>query len=203
MEIILQDWLILMLAQGKSEAQERPDVSLIDAAKRGDDDAFNALYTSLAPYVHSYARSKLRPEEVEDVVAEVFFRAWKKLSTFEGTEFAQLKGWVLKIAYHLTVDTYRTRKQVVDIEEAYELSDEENDADPSYVTRTALSYELVEERMKELPANYQEVIRLKYIHGSQNQEIAEIMDMTEGNVRTIAHRAIKRLQQLLERDITE
>ncbi len=198
MELILQDLLVHLAINHKSESYGDVPLTIIEAAKLGDEDAFNDIYTKLAPSVFSYLRSKLRPEEVEDTISEVFLKMWKKLHTFEGTEYKQLKGWVLRIAYHMTVDTYRARKEVLEITAAHEVADEDFESNPAYVTLRSLTFERVEGAMKELPGSYREVLSLKYIQGLDYETISVILDTSEGNVRTLTHRGIKKLQSLLD-----
>jgi RNA polymerase sigma factor (sigma-70 family) len=84
---------------------------LARAARRGEEGRFAELYERIAPAVHAWASIRIRPEmrghvDPEDVVAEVWCRAWKAFPKFDA-ENAGFRPWVFKIAKNVMLEAFR------------------------------------------------------------------------------------------------
>jgi RNA polymerase sigma factor (sigma-70 family) len=84
---------------------------LARGAKRGEEGRFAALYEKIAPAVHAWASLRIRPEmrgqvDPEDVVAEVWCRAWKAFPKFDA-ESASFRAWVFQIAKNVMLEAFR------------------------------------------------------------------------------------------------
>lgn len=84
---------------------------LARGAKRGEEGRFAELYEKIAPAVHAWASLRIRPEmrgqvDPEDVVAEVWCRAWKAFPKFDA-EGASFRAWVFQIAKNVMLEVFR------------------------------------------------------------------------------------------------
>ena len=133
-------------------------------------------------------------EDVEDLTAEVFMRAWRSRRRFSGSEQAAL-GWLLKIARNLVIDAHRretTRGFSQDIERHIIPSD---DLDPEEQTQIREQVKTLWSLLHKLPDQHREILVLRYILGWQVQDIGNHLEMKENTVSVYIRRAIKRLRQ--------
>jgi len=88
-----------------------PTRDLARGAKRGEEGRFAELYERIAPAVHAWASLRIRPEmrghvDPEDIVAEVWCRAWKAFPRFDA-ENASFRAWVFQIAKNVMLEAFR------------------------------------------------------------------------------------------------
>src|SRR3954469_7365164 len=79
--------------------------SLLEAAREGSEDAWQELYTGLAPVVLGYLRANGSPDP-EDVLSEVFLQVARDVVKFDGDETG-FRSWVFTIAHHRLIDARR------------------------------------------------------------------------------------------------
>ncbi len=167
---------------------------LIRQALDGNRTAFGEIYDLYAERVYRFIFYRVNHHETaEDLVAEVFVRVWTKLSGIRGPE--AFPGWLFQIARNLVIDHYRTRKPQVDLSELENVLEYED----NFIDKTNLGFEQKEflKALKKLSQDQQIVIKFKFIDELTNQEIAEILNKSEGAIRVIQHRAITELKKLL------
>lgn len=154
-----------------------PTAALLDRAKRGDEEAYRALYGAYRPAVLRLARSfgRLDADEVEDVIQETFVRAFRALKGLQ--QAAAFERWLLAIARNRALTLDARKEQARRSTEA--LSEEvphQAPAIPPALTlerESAVVRELVEE-MSDGPEK--ETVRLFYVEGALSaREIAERM----------------------------
>ena len=154
--------------------------------------AFSALYerAHLPVFRYLYGLTGGPQQEVEDLAAETFTRAWKRRHFFQGDDGAAL-GWLLQIARRLVIDAYRRRK----VREAgpdllpAPAPAPEDSAQRRDDQRTLLAL------LRSLPEEPREILTLRYLLGWQVNQIAGHLGLTENHVSVILHRAIERLRQ--------
>ena len=175
------------------------DRVLVQRAQRGDQDAFAALVTRHQRYVYNLAYRLLRDtNEAEDLAQEAFLRVWKGLSAFRGG--AKFTTWLYRIVTNLCYNRLnKLRRQLLDVS-----VDEYNPAlslspakEPPAVLEAAEKNAFLHQQVAALPAKYQLVISLFYLQGFSYQEMAQVLDLPLGTVKTHLFRARKRLKQRL------
>ncbi len=134
-------------------------------------------------------------EDVEDLTAETFVRAWKSRRRFRGSEQAAL-GWLLKIARNLVIDSYRREKthgfsQV--IEQHIIPADGPN---PEEAAQMREQVKVLWSLLHTLTDQQREILVLRYILGWRVQDIGEHLDMKENTVSVTIRRAVKSLRQV-------
>jgi len=154
--------------------------------------AFSALYerAHLPVFRYIYGLTGGPQQEVEDLAAETFTRAWKRRHTFQGDDGAAL-GWLMQIARRLVIDAYRRRKV--------------REAGPDLLPAAAPGPEVSAQRrddqrtllalLQSLPEEPREMLTLRYLLGWQVNQIAGYLGLTENNASVTIHRTIERLRQ--------
>lgn len=175
------------------------ELQLIARAKKGDAQAFGALYDYYVAQIYRFVVVKVTHKETaEDLTHEVFLSAWQNLPnyTFRGFPFS---SWLYAIARHRIIDHYRTRKVYSPIEEIHEqFVRVENDREAEFDLKIELA--AVKRALAKLPIDHQDVLILRFVEDFSPKEIAEILGKSEGNIRIIQHRAINNLKKHLTDD---
>lgn len=171
------------------------DKNLIEKAIKGEASAFGSLYDKYQPQIYRFIYLKIgHREEAEDLTHQVFLKSWQSIDgfNFQGFPFS---SWLYSVARHQVIDYYRTKKIKITFEEVIEL---ETDDDP---LPEAIDNELTIEKVKKaitcLGDEQQDVIVLRFIEDLSLQEVASILEKTEGAVKLLQHRAIKNLRKAI------
>lgn len=178
-----------------SEAQIQ---ELVAAAQDGGDEAFAQLYEHFFEPVYRYSAYRLPPELAEDVTADVFVKAWEKLHTYRLHKSVPFGAWLFRIARHKVIDTYRTRREATELDDVHEDTDELNRAESR--TQRGERIRIVRSALDQLPTRYREVLLLLYVSELPTSEVARVLHMTEGGVRILKLRALRKLEGLLPPD---
>lgn len=168
--------------------ERRTVLPLVEAARRGDKDAFGQLYRRYHARVFGLARFYLG-DGAEDVVAETFMRAWSALPRYRTTA-APFVAWLYGIARHIVADELKSRKRT---EARAELPD--NPVDPHYDERLAMAAAVAK-----LPKQQRQIVEMKYLLGMKNPEIAGALNKSIGAVNAAQWRALQALKITLERE---
>ncbi|MFH0838198.1 MAG: sigma-70 family RNA polymerase sigma factor [Patescibacteria group bacterium] len=168
---------------------------LVDLAQNGDTEAFGKIYDALVKPVYRYIYYRVDKHIAEDLTEETFLKAWQNLSKYK-TGKHPFSSWIFRIAHNLVCDHYRRNEMSSEIDE--NLADTKPDASPSYQLDLKLNEVKLRKAINKLPANYQQVILLKYINEEDNTVIANVIGKSEGAVRTLQFRALEKLRSLLE-----
>ncbi|MCX7624212.1 MAG: sigma-70 family RNA polymerase sigma factor [Thermomicrobium sp.] len=176
---------------------EDSDASLVAAAQAGDHAAFATLVRRYQGVVFAVALRLLGDRDAaEDIVQEAFVRAYFGLDRFRGTNF---RAWVLRIAHNAALDHLRAarRHPRVPLERAPEPA-RDVEASPG-VEHTGLQAAL-EAALALLPPDQRAVVLLVDVEGLPYDEVAEVLEIPVGTVKSRLARARVRLRQLLEAD---
>ena len=84
--------------------------SLVRQAQEGDATAFGRVYDHFFPQVYRYAAFRCPQEIAEDLVADIFVKAWEKLHTYRLRTGIPFGAWLFRIARHTVIDVYRTQR---------------------------------------------------------------------------------------------
>ncbi len=137
-------------------------------------------------------------EDVEDLTAETFVRAWKSRHRFQGDENAAT-GWLIHIARNLVIDTYR-RKQSHGLDtdlEADEIPGGESGPEEQVLKQEQIRLLLA--HLQCLPTQQREMVVLRYMLGWQVKQIAVHMGLLENTVSVSIKRSLERLRGSFEK----
>lgn len=158
---------------------------LVERAKQGDRDAFEALYRICYAPLFRVARFRLGAA-AEDVVAETFLRAWAGIERYRDTG-APFIAWLHGIARHVVADELARGRR---IEPRAEL--------PEHSREQPLDERLtLAQAMDRLPEEQRQVLELKFLIGLTNSEVAAALGKTTGAVNAKQWRALEALRQTL------
>lgn len=169
------------------------DAELITLAQSGEVDAFGHLYERYLDRIFRYVRARVGEKHVaEDITEMVFLRSFESLDTYEerGHPFS---AYLYQVARNLLVDHYREDDDLIPLQRI-----ETKEAIASDSEQTAIKREMMAvlvKAMTKLPAEYQEVIRLRILLQLPTSETAEWMDRSTGAIRVLLHRAMKALKK--------
>ncbi len=169
------------------------DGLLIAAALAGRPDAFGTLVERYERAVyHLCLRTMRDPEEAADCAQEAFFKAFRSLATFKpGSRFST---WIFSIAYHACCDRLARRKRYSN-EELPERADQA--PGPAMVAELNDTARALRAAIDALPEKYRTVITLYHLQGRQYEEIAQVLKLPMGTVKTHLFRAKELLRKAL------
>lgn len=164
-----------------------------------DADNFAQLFeqTHLSVFRYIYGLHGGPRDEVEDLTAETFTRAWKARNRFMGDEKAALR-WLLQIARNLVIDTSRRSKvrgfhqSLEEIGANIQLSSQE--LNPEEIISIREQIQTLMLLLNNLSTDQREMLVLRYILGWQVNHIASHMDMAENTVSVYLRRTLSRLR---------
>ena len=168
------------------------DDELIANVASGDDTALRQLFDRHAPWLAARLRNALPSDDVEDVLQETFLAVWKNAGTYQprGTPSA----WLWVIARNQAALLHRRRGQpTVPLPE-----DITQTGDPAEAALARADLETAAAAALGPPgAPERDVWRLMYVEDRPVAEVAELMGIPEGTVKSRAHRARRLLRAAL------
>ncbi len=186
--------------QGDARKAEAED--LIERAARGDRDAVMSLYDRFAPVLMAVAmRITGGRAEAEDIVQEVFARAWREAATFDRARGSAV-AWLVTLTRNRSIDAVRSRKRRTRHED--DQTREEPvvaaaPATPELAVADAERAAAVRVALESLRPEQRQVLELAYFSGLSHSEIAERLGQPLGTVKTRIAQAVKRLRDELSR----
>ena len=179
---------------------EHDDAQLVKASQRGDQQAFALLVQRHQQRVFALSMRLLQdPEEANEATQEAFLAAWQGLSGFRGD--ALFSSWLYRIAYHccMHVIDLRTREHL--LQEAMHVEQARSEmAMEQQAMENIERYELrvlLQKNLQQLPAKYRIVLRLRYLQDRTYEEMAAILAMPLGTIKTSLFRAKRLLKERL------
>jgi RNA polymerase sigma-70 factor, ECF subfamily len=170
------------------------DQALVAAYRNGDQRAAAQLIerhmAALGRFLYS---SGADADEVDDLVQETLFRAFRRLATWRGE--ASFRSWLFTIGGNLLRDYFRSRKgrRVVSLDD-YDIPD---GSDPHSDLAAVEVQDRIRRGIAQLPRLQREVFLLRSQEGAEYEEIAVSLGTTPGAARVHYHHAVRRLKELL------
>ncbi|HEX3926837.1 MAG TPA: sigma-70 family RNA polymerase sigma factor [Gemmatimonadales bacterium] len=171
------------------------DPELVAAWRSGDDHAATQLVQRHAAALGRYlGAAGAASADVEDLVQETFFKAFRGLQGWRGD--GSFRGWLFRIAGNLLKDRFRQGKGRIFLEiEEHDIPDR---ADPAGELAADETGRQLEAGLKRLARMQREVFLLRVQQGLDYAEIAVSLGTTPGAARVHYHHAVKRLKEMLE-----
>ncbi len=174
---------------------------LVMMAQEGDTEAFGKIYDGFFLPVYRYTVFRFPQELSEDLVADIFVKVWEKLHTYKVHKGVPFSAWLFRIARHTVIDAYRRSRGFEEIPE--NLPDMDRWNDPKHQANHAIILKTVRKAMNELPRRYRDVLLLSYVSDLKHADVARTLRMSEGGVRILKFRALKKLEKLLPKGISD
>jgi len=161
----------------RSDFELSDDISIINAARDGNRDAFGQLYDRYARMVHGILLARVPASDVEDLVQDVFLLALPRIRTLH--DVSRFGAWLAAIARNRANDHYRRSNTASQLTEA--------ETDATFVLAA----------IRSLPDAYRETLILRLVEGMTGPEIAARTGLTPGSVRVNLYRGMQQLRQRL------
>jgi RNA polymerase sigma-70 factor, ECF subfamily len=186
-----------LLRRNRKNYKALSDNDLVDLAG-SDKDAFGELYERYLTKIYNYIYYRTgNQQDAEDLTAKVFYRAMSHIQSYEdkGVPF---QAWLYRIAHNLVANFHRDqgRRKVVPLDDyvAHTLRSEA----PDRQTEANEEQEMLLAAIRRLPPERQEMLLLKFVEHKSNAEIGEMMNRTEGAIKSLYHRTLLALRDELQ-----
>lgn len=178
---------------------------LLGRLAQGDSAAFWGLWDDHQKYLYDVCLRNMRgvPEDAEEALSRVMFRAWGKLPCY-ASEITNIKAWLIKLTYNLCMDIHRERKRQVrgvssveDIVTADSWHASSIIQSPEQALLTGEMYAYINSAIDSLPRNLREPFNLRFFEQMPYQEIAKALTLSIVNVRKRIQKARAILRERL------
>jgi RNA polymerase sigma-70 factor (ECF subfamily) len=178
---------------------EISDDTTLTRAVQGDTEAFSLLYERYVNRIFSYIYYRTgNANDAEDLTARVFHRALGHIQRYhdKGVPFS---AWLYRIAHNLVANWHRdnSRKQEVALEDNIQLV-HRGDLPEVALVNTQETENLLR-AIRTLSAERQQLVILKFVQRLPNAEIAMIMGLSEGAIKSLYHRTLLALRDEIEK----
>src|SRR6201993_733680 len=183
------------------QANDSVEAELIEKAKLGDAQAFQALYDKHKRRVYSLClRMTANTAEAEDLTQEAFLQLYRKIGTFRGD--SAFSTWLHRLAVNVVLMHLRKKGlPQISLEEALEPSQDDGPRKDFGGRDLQLSGSIdrvaLERAVENLPPGYRLVFVLHDVEGYEHNEIADMLSCSIGNSKSQLHKARMKLRDLL------
>ncbi len=177
------------------------DDELLARAVKGDKNAFGMLYERYLTPIYRYCFFRVSSTfEAEDLTELTFLKAWEGLKRFSSNhkEIRSFRAWIYRIAHNAVIDHHRTHKVSEPIERQGVAADTKPNLEAAVQARETGS--ALTHAISSLEPTYQQVIVCRFVNQLSHAETAEVLGLSENNIRIIQFRALKKLAALLRKE---
>ena len=168
------------------------ELELIALWKTGDRAAFGKLYDGYVRKIYDFIYYKTHHRETaQDLTADTFTKALAAAERFDPVR-GTFQSWLYRIARNTVIDYYRTKKEVQDVDDVWDLSDDTNIAQD---TQTRLKVEEVKNYLEKLKPDQRDIVIMRVWQDLSFREIAEIVGKSEAASKMAYSRAIRQLRK--------
>jgi RNA polymerase sigma-70 factor (ECF subfamily) len=180
----------------KAKARSEEEKALVQACRRGEDWAMEALYHRYKRRVFGVVTRIAGPADAEEVAQEVFVRIFRGLAKFRGD--SQLSTWIYRLSVNAALTYVTRRPKDRGGEEKLETM-----AAPSRPRRDPQLAARLESALQELPTGYRTVLVLHDVEGLSHEECAAIMGCRVGTSKSQLHKARAKMRELLGPEVAK
>lgn len=185
------------MSEALEDVAPTPEANLLAIAARGDRQAFAALFQQFAPRVRVYlVRSGCEPGLADELVQEAMLAVWRKAGQFDPGR-AGAAAWIFAIARNLRIDALRRRRAPTVAADLVDPPSEEPGPDEQLAGAQAAAQLRI--ALAELPPEQIEVIQAAYFADRPHSEIAALLGLPLGTVKSRLRLALQRLRAQFER----
>ena len=193
-------------AQRQGTDKDPNEAELIERAKQGDAQAFQALYDKHKRRVYSLClRMTANTAEAEDLTQEAFLQLYRKIATFRGE--SAFSTWLHRLSVNVVLMQLRKKSlPVVSLEESTQ-GEEDTPKKDFGAEDLALAGSIdrlqLQKAVDDLPPGYRTIFVLHDIEGYEHNEIATLVGCSIGNSKSQLHKARMKLRDLLKMNRAE
>jgi len=191
-----------------SEEPKMEEIALIRLARAGDAAAWKSLFDAHHRRVFGLAFRFLgNRSDAEDVLQETFVKAFRGLDGFDPAYAGGFASWIGRIGANCSLDVLRRKKNKDTLSLEDDAVDDPSDgalsANPERTTGNREIRARIEEALGDLSPKQRMIFTLRHYEGYTTREIAGMIEVTEGSVKTHLFRAVGALRKKLSRVLVE
>jgi RNA polymerase sigma-70 factor (ECF subfamily) len=176
------------------DARDAGLAELLRSAGRGNAGAFEAFYDRTVGYASAFARRMVRPDDLDDVLSDAFFQAWREAARFDAARGSAVT-WLLTLVRSRALDLLRQRRQAACEAPDAELAGRASDLPgPDDVLALARDGSRLHAALAALSTNERWVLGLAYFRELTHQQIADCTGLPLGSVKSLILRGQTRLR---------
>lgn len=184
-------------ARADRDKRDAELAELLRAAGRGNAGAFEAFYDRTVGYANAFARRLVKPDDLDDVLSDAFFQAWREAARFDATRGSAVT-WLLTLVRTRALDLLRQRRHTASEAPEAELAEHASDLPgPDDVLALARDSSRLHAALAALSTNERWVLGLAYFRELTHQQIADCTGLPLGSVKSLILRSQVRLRGLL------
>lgn len=172
---------------------ETDEELMLRLARRDDDTALIALMERYRALLVNHFAKRGVYQEYEDLAQETFFRIYKARRRYKVT--ASFRTWMFRIAQRVWIDHVRKSSRRRRRENAFRAEPRPTHSRPKGMPAHDLHWAL-----RHLSPGHRDVVVFSALEDLSHREIAEILDIPEGTVKSRLHHALRELRSLLEQE---
>jgi len=181
----------------EASAGNDPLAALLQRAGRGDESAFGELYDSLAPMLHGIVLKVVRdPAQSEEVTQEAFVELWRLAPRYEASR-GSVRSWAATLAHRRAIDRVRSEQASRDRTEREAQKRPIHNADVAEQVVANIDGTRVRKALERLTDIQRQAVELAYFGGHSYREVAVLLDVAEGTIKTRIRDAMIRLRDEL------
>lgn len=172
----------------------------MEAARRGERDAFNELVRSTYRDIYALAyRLTGNRDDASDVVQDAYVRAYRAIRRFRGD--SSFSTWMYRITSNCasTHLSRRSRQRTEELSDEVPIVDLRPEQDPSLRAEAAVLRHHIDRAIRALPERLRQVVVLRDLHDLSHSEIAAELGITTSAAKVRLHRARQKLRAVLQR----
>lgn len=171
---------------------------LVERSARGHEDAFAALYDLTSTRIHGVIWRVLRSaDHAAEVTQEVYVEVWRQSARFDSSK-GSVMAWMTTMAHRRAVDRVRSVSSEVARDERYAVSDTEREVDHVWEgVEQKMDVERVRKGMESLTPIQREALTLAYFGGYTQTQVATLLKLPLGTVKTRIRDGLIRLRDTL------
>ena len=184
------------VVSSRVEWDEQDDAQFVKASQQGDQDAFAVLVQRHQRRVFRLSLRILQDDEdAGEITQEVFLAAWQGLPAFRGE--ARFSTWLYRITYHCCLRQLERRKRERSLHAVIQAEQILEDKQAEDILDLRDRQAIVREQLEQLPTSYRVVLILRHFHEMTYEEMANILSVPVGTVKTHLFRARNLLKDRL------
>lgn len=195
------------MTAGDDDTRHQDEDALLERARAGGEEAFAEIFLRYRNQVYSLAyRMTGSPTDAEDLCQEVFIVAMRKIGTFQGR--SSFSTWLYRVTVNRSKDHLRKKKRSLELlradedapgpEEMEDRSATARDGEPESRAMAGEAQRLVQDALMELPVSLRTPLVLHEIEGYQYEQIASMLLLPVGTIKSRIFRARMKLAEILE-----
>jgi RNA polymerase sigma-70 factor (ECF subfamily) len=177
---------------------KKTDIELIEEIKNDSPEFFEHLIKRYEQQVYRIVFQFVKNQDYSfDVMQTIFLKVYQNLKGFRGE--CQFKTWIIRIAYNESQNWIKSNKNMLEMESLDSIPDRTENQENEYTTKE-MNVKLLQS-LENLNKKYRMAVSLRYFEHYSIKDIADVLDCSEGVVKNILYRSLRKLAKILKSNI--